>query len=352
MGKKRIGIVAMLSVFMMAACGRTGETVAEINAEMQDVKSITAETRGHITDSVYQDEKELMIDADVDVGDLERLFEITIKMDKEYVQKFINKQIKSEYPEITEDKDENGNRVWRYERDGQLLMSCKVENGGVLYYVDVLNDVNAPYLDEGEHILEYGYITEFDAPDVGLSAEKAAEKAVSYLEEYSSVTFIPWNILAGDRPDEKGKSGYYSISMQPVCEGIPVSVNSDSVAQGFSTTVSYSKDGIFQIQGAFMFSALDSVEIERIVSLNSVMKQLKSSVAAFSEGDVISVNYITLEYFPKMNSDGSYTLSPVWDFYCTDTRTELIDGGEKEISLRYNYLYFAEDGELCGIYYS
>lgn len=344
-------MLSMLSVFMLAACGTTEGIVVEIKGELQDVKDITAETGVSVTDSDYRGEKKLLIDADVELGDLERLSEITIKTDKKYVHKFINEQIKSKYPEISEDKDEIGNRIWNCEKDGQLLLSCTVESDGLLHYVDVLKDVNTPYLDAGEHILEYGYITELDAPGVGLSANEAAEASVSYLEKYSSFDFRPWNILAGDCPNEIEKTGYYSISMQPMYEGMPVSVKSDPTMPGLSTTIVYSGDGIFQIHGAFMFSVSDSVKIERIVSLDSVLENFKSNFAAFSEGDSILVNRITLEYFPQVNGNSSYTLSPVWNIYCTDTRTEVIDGKEKTISLNYNYLYFAKDGELCGMYY-
>lgn len=344
-------MLSMLSVFTLAACGGNGGAAAKINIELLDVEDLTAETGRKVTDSACQGEKNLLIDADVELGDMGRLFEITVKSDEKYVHKFINEQIKPKYPEISEDKDETGSRMWNCEKDGQLLLSCTVESDGVLHYVDVLKDVNTPYLDAGEHILEYGYITELDAPGVGLSAREAAEVSASYLEEYSSFDFRPWNILAGDRPDEIEKTGYYFISMQPMYEGVPVSVKRDSTMPGFSTTIAYAGDGIFQIHGAFMFSVSDSIKIERIVSLDSVLEKFKSNFAAFSEGDSISVNRITLEYFPQVNGNSSYTLLPVWNIYCTDTRTEEIDGKENTILLHYSYLYFAKDGELCGIYY-
>lgn len=351
MRKKGISMLVMLPLFIVTACGRSEGTLAEIGMELQDMKTITDETAGHVTDRAYQDEKNLVIDADVEIGELEELTEITIRIDEERVQKFINEQIKVEYPEISEDMDETEGRKWSYEKDGQLLLSCTLTETSVTNYVDVLKDVNAPYLDDGEHILEYGYITELNAPGVGLSAEEAAEAAAQCLAEYSSFVFQPWNILAGDRPDESEKAGYYAISMQPVYEGIPVSVKNDSTIPGLSTTVMYSEDGIFQIQGAFMFSVSNNVEIEKIVSLDSVLEKFKSNFSAFAAGDNISVNRITFEYFPQMNDDYSYTLSPVWNFYCSDTRTEVINGEEQEISLRYSYLYFAENGELCGMYY-
>lgn len=350
MRKKKIGILVTLSLLMVTACGKFEGTTAKVTTELQDVKNAIAETVGHVTDSVEQDKKNLVIDADVDTGTWEKLSEITFKLDEEAVQKYINEQVRSEYPEIEEGKDENGNREWSYKSDGRSLVSCSLDDNGRLYYINVPKDVNGPYLDAGGHTLEYGYITELDAPGVGLTAEKAAEEAVRYLEEYSFFDFRPWNILAGDQPATGDKSGYYIISMQPVCGGIPVSVKHDPETPGLSTTVLYSSDGIFHIQGSFLFSMSDSTEIEKIVPFSAVLDKFKSGFTAFAIGDHIEVNRIIFEYFPKMNKNGSYTLSPVWNFYCTDTRTEVINDVETEITLQYSYLYSATDGALCGVY--
>ncbi len=351
MRKKGIGLLAALSLLTVTACGRSEGTAARVSAELQDVKNAAAETVTHVTDSIVQDEKNLVIDADVELGAWEKLSEITIRVDEEAVQKFINRQIVSEYPEIEESRDENGSRKWNYERDGQILMSCTLEDNGGLYYVDVRKDRNCMYLDAGEHILEYGYITELEAPGVGLTAVEAAEEVARYLKEYSPFDFRAWNILAEDRPAEGDKSGYYSVSMQPVYGGIPVSVKNDPETPGLSTTAAYSSEGIFQFQGAFLFSVSEGKEIEKMVPFSAVLDKFKSEFAVFAGGNHIAVNRITFEYFPQMDKSGSYTLSPVWSFYCTDTRTEVIDDAEKEITLRYSCMYFAEDGELCGVYY-
>lgn len=351
MKRKRFYILVALTVFFLTGCGSSGATVSKNNISLQDVKTALINTPDYVTASLSQDEKELIIDAEVTIGTTESLFEITVKSDEIQVQKFIEEQVKTKYPEISESvNEEEGNREWLYKENGQLQFFCSLSESGSIYCLDVLKDINTPYLD-GEHLYEYEYLTELEAPGVTASSSEAAAPLSQFLSGYSSFDFQPWNILAGDRPDDNEKSGYYSISMQPVYQGLPIALVHDSVIPWFSTTVLYSSEGIFSIHGIFLISTSETSEFEKIVSLDSVLEKFKTSFSAFALGDTVSVTRITLEYFPEINTDGSYTLSPVWSIYCNDTRTEIINDEEKKIALQYSCLYYAENGELCGVYY-
>lgn len=139
--------------------------------------------------------------------------------------------------------------------------------------------------------------------------------------------------------------------MQAICGGIPVSIKSDANASGLSTTVVYSNNGIFQVQGSFLFQDYEKREIEQIAALDSILEKFQLDFSAFSEGDTITVDRISIEYFPEQSKEGSYVLVPVWVLDCTDSRTEKVLGEEKEIRLKYSYMYRAEDGSFYGIYY-
>lgn len=350
MKRKRFYILISLTIFTLTGCGNSKETISEASMDLQDTKTVLANTADHIIASLSQDDKQLIIDADIIAGETDTLFEITVKTDENQVQKFISEQVLTKYPEIKEKAGENGSRDWSYSVDEQLQFSCTLDEDGTLGYLDVSKDINAPFLD-GDHVYEYGYITELGVPGADMSASETAKKITLFLAEYSAFDFQPWNILAVDSPDNSEKSGYYSVSMQPVYKGLPISIKHDSAVPWFSTTISYSSEGIFSIQGLFLLSESKSTELKKIVSLDSILEKFKASFSAFACGDTISVTRVMLEYFSQMNEDGSYTLTPVWNIYCNDSRTEVINNEKKEILLRYNNLYYAEDGELCGVYY-
>lgn len=228
-----------------------------------------------------------------------------------------------------------------------MLAACSVADNGFCSYLDVQRDLTCPYLD-GEHILEYGFITEQIPPGLEITAEEAGEEAARFLEEYSCFSFRPWNILAGDRPSADARSGDYSVNLQALYEGIPVSVKGDT---RISVNVLTAVDGIYHVQGLFPLKAAKTEPVEKLVSLDSVLKKYQTEFAAFSEGDAVEVHRIALEYIPEQAGEDSCTLIPVWTFACTESRMETYDGQEQEIVTKYDYVYSAENGEFYNIYY-
>ncbi len=350
MYRKSIYIGIIFVILSLAACGKKDHESENNEVNFLSPETVQEKAQSHITAENTSEGKNLYIDADVELGDLKELAETKILIDEETVQKFVDHLVRKQYPEVSEGKENSGERVWDYFENGQLIIACSLSENGFLNYLNVPEDLNCPYMD-GEHIFEYGYMTDVMPPQMNLPAEEAAEQSGQFLNEYSCFSFRPWNILAGDQPDADAASGCYYISMQAIYDGIPVSVKSEANAAGLSTTVVFSKNGIFQVQGSFLFQDYEKRKIEQIADFDSILKKFQLDFSTFSEGDTITVDRVSIEYFPEPSKENSYTLVPVWVFDCTDRRTEINQGEEEDIYLKYSYMYSAEDGSFYGIYY-
>lgn len=346
--KKYSLLLMMLMSLFLISCGKEEEPAGGEGLSFQTPEEIRVETRPHVTEQNAYYEKDLYIDADVEVGDLAGISRVTLTVDEEMIQKFVDDMIRSKYPEVQETvSEESGDRQWDHAEGERTLATCMMAENGFFSYLDVQRNLNCPYLD-GEHILEYGYVTEQLPPGLEITAEEAGEEASRFLEAYSCFSFRPWNILAGDRPSAYARSGCYSIDLQAVYKGIPILVKGGT---RISATVFIAGDGIFEVQGVFPLKEDKTEPIEKLISLDSVLKKFQTEFAAFSEGDAIRVNRIALEYIPEQTGADSYTLHPVWTFACAESRVETYDGQEQEIVAKYDYVYSAESGDFYSIYY-
>ena len=350
MHKKQKYILAMIKIiaifvviFCLTSCGKIKENKKEAEVCLHSLEMIRQETLAHVARRNTSEDKELYIDADVEIGELSNLSEVNLSVDEEKAQAFIDDLIISRYPKACEQINLDGEKSWDYFENGQTLILCSLSDTGSFSYLDVPRNLNSPYLD-GEHVFEYGYITQLRPPEIMQSAEEVAQEAKLLLESYSCFDYRVWNVLAGDKPFSDAISGCYYLSMQPVYKGIPISVKGTS---SLSTAAVFSKEGIFQIQGIFTLQEVKTKEIEQIVSLDFVLEKLEKDFAVFSEGDKIRVKRIALEYVAEQGENDSYQLIPVWTFECVDSRMEQM----QEMTLRYSYMYSAENGKFYGLYY-
>ncbi len=350
MSNKSLLIIIAFMILSLSACEKKGSESANFEANLISPESVIEETQPHVTVQNEIDGKSLTIDADVEIGDIKEIAEVKILIDEDALLKAVDRFVRDDHPEVTEEKTEDQKRSWDYYENGDMVISCSLSENGIFYYLNYPLSLKRKYMDSG-HLIEYGYFTEMTPPGMDLSAEETSEKIREILEEYSCFTFIPWNIQAEDKPEASDKSGCYVISMQAVYEGMKVSVKAEANSGPLSTSVEYSSDGICSIQGKFIFQDGEKRKIERIADLDSVMENLKVDVSSFSSGDRISVNHISIEFFPEMNEDYSYTLVPVWSFDCIDSRTDNEQGVEKEYDIKCTYMYRLEDGSFLGIYY-
>lgn len=293
--------------------------------------------------------KELIVDADLLIHSWDEIAEISIDTNEENQEKIIFDLLTSKYENVDE-LETADYKEWKYNKDGVLLAKLSINKYGYLEYLDALNDRNGDYIDL-DHILEYGYITNKLPSGILITVEEAIEEVKQKLQEYSDLSFEPWNALAIDGVKNTNQAGYYEILFQAYYNNIPISVKSDANSRGFYISADYGEDGIFSLDGPLLFSKIAERELEQHIGLETILEKYIEKFDFFGDGEKIELNQIVLEYLPEYIGMGKYVLTPVWTLECVDIRNELEPYETEPVVSRYNIMYYVENGEFCGLYY-
>lgn len=349
MKKKGLMLICMI-VFMISvsACKNNQEEPSESYGKIPIIDSENSEYSNfpaHITEEIVKNGKELRIDASVEVGDLAGVAEYRLMIDQDKVNAMVRDLVYTKYPDAVIDDSKPEGRNWNYRENDQFCVSLTVSDTGYVNYLDYENDLSTAMVD-GEHLFEYGYITESVPTNMRITAEEAVKTAREFCENYSDLSFDAFNVTAADSKDEAA-SGCYYIMLQASCDGIPISTKHEGNDEGISVLVLLSNAGIFQVGGKIPLMPSKSRELEAIVSLDALVEKVQTEFGLWAVGEAVKINRIALEYFPIADLDGAITLRPAWSFYCMDTREET----QGAVTLNYVVSYLAEDGSFCGLYY-
>lgn len=350
-------ITSLLLLSMLTAC-KTNDSSTSINNDFmhsgENIELYAAVLKANpssIKEEHFVKEKRLVINADVTIGEFSKLEQVKFQFDELKFQDLANTFMLELHPNASYSSISEGMHDWiAFDEDSfpSSYLSA-YEQTAYVNFDDVANEPKGVPIDGVEHYFEYGYITNSQPTGLELTAEEAALLTKSFLEEYSSLSFEPWNIIAMEN-ETAGYSGLYDIHMQSYYNGLPVCMD-DDVGAGVAAKVGIYSGGICYFSGSFLWKLIEETPVEQIAPVENVIEKLKESFYIFADGDVVEINSIRLEYKPA-SSNGSIMLRPVWVFYADDIRTEIDNstGMEREVSLDRRYMYYADTGTFCGYY--
>lgn len=232
----------------------------------------------------------------------------------------------------------------------EQLGNCRIDNFSNFFnYLDTEHDINGVDLD-GLHLYEPNYFTLNIPNNMNMTSLEACDYVSDYLSQLSDLTFVPYNVIACDNEDSNS-SGYYEITYRMYFNDIPVSnflffnPETNEMIGGLDLKVFLSNDGIFAMDGDFIYCITDSHPLTVETTFEDVLEQFKEDVIVYSEGSLIEVRSIELLYMPTRTSDG-VSLQLVWCFECLDSRVE----AGNIVSFDSYYMYSPSDGSFIGVY--
>lgn len=344
-------ISLILLVLLLTACENQKNVNISSAQNLIKVSTLKSYVGGSINDSVTVDNNVLNIELVPNGKEVDELYEIRLKFDKHKSEEFLADIMFSENKEVIETYTEAGEHCWNSINNNQICAKCMISEDGDVEYSDIIHNLNCPYVD-GEHIFEYGYITSEQPRDMDKTAIEIAGEYGDSIAAYSCLSLGAWNALAGYEAELA--EGCYNISFQAKYQDIPVTINLGAQRRKFSVEMVYAHNRMIQLQGPLFYSAAKEKQISQIVNPMQIIDSIKNDFTSYvaSENSTVVINSMELEYFPTEVGGGGYLLVPVWNLNCLDTRYETTQSNESQkIELNYHCVYYAENGNLCGVFY-
>lgn len=340
---RSLGIGLLTFVFLFSGCGNKAlpdVTQADPIPTVSNFQHIPSD----ISSTFAVDDKTLVVNADV------------IFAEKIPASKVVLLPVSEEITKIAEDFSltqtqaaVDGSTVYyQNDSDGNTVRTLKVNSNGCVNYLDIANDINPPKSIDADHVFDPYYITSTMPSGINVSAAKAAEDVAALMESYTCFSFIPWNVCAYEAMDENDTGAYY-IQLVPAYNGIPISMHSNVQDLALWVNAKYSNTGIFSFQGTFVFTHEKSEELTSFVTPDHVVESLGSNFHLLAQGDKITIDRISLQYYAEQDSNGTCILKPVWVLEGTEYMSEKITG-YAPITERFTALYWAEDGSLLDMF--
>lgn len=206
---------------------------------------------------------------------------------------------------------------------------------GDIYYLDVARDQNGEPLDPG-HSLEPNYFTQQIPNGMEKTGKEVAEETGAFLENYSCLTFVPWNVCA-----YQGSPGLYSMKLKCLYEG-------KDILGGFSQfSANISPEGLFDFQGTLLLKEDRREEIPKPMTLAEAVERLKTDFAGYSLAKTVTIDKIGLQYYGEETPEG-WILHPAWVFSGMESAQQLDCAYEspnpKDEPVA--FCYFLDDGFL------
>lgn len=195
-------------------------------------------------------------------------------------------------------------------------------NNGEFFYVN--QELDTMYSGEIESDL-------VDAPNCGITREQAMRTAKEYLAGLG-VDSIYVHTVKSKVSDQGNGKGFYVLSFTTEFFGIPFA-GSGATTAGLNSprgNISISDQGILTISGNFMFRAIDAAPVEKILSIDDILKLIPSMMdkKIKTQADT-PVEEISLRYIVKLNENHYPQLIPVWVFDINqDKAKEIIQDDE------------------------
>ena len=303
----------------------------------QPVETAPASTKSQIISVVEQvmvDGKELSMDVQVAVPDLNNMEEIQLTFDESLLDKMVEELVHSQYPGL-EEGTMDGYRDWSVATPGQLEFSLSCQDygfeAGWTGYLDVLRNLNgSDMFDDSLNRWTPYYLTPHIPDNMELTSTEAADAFSDFLSSYSCFDYESWNIVACD-------AGYYQAQMRPLYDGRPVILD-----QVPFVGACLSNEGIFEFQGIMVLKEQSRKPIEAAYTLDAAVAQFKEDFADNPKGDRTTLNRVYVGYISESYYDETRSLSPAWVFEYSAVRPHLNTGEEQ--TLHYTTVYRMKDG--------
>ena len=206
---------------------------------------------------------------------------------------------------------------------------------GDIYYLDVARDRNGEPLDPG-HSLEPNYFTQQIPNGMERTGKEVAEETAAFLENYSCLTFVPWNVCA-----YQGNLGRYSMKLKCLYEGKNI------LGRFRMLSANVSPEGLYDFQGTLLLKEDRREEIPKPMTLTEAVEQLKTDFAGYSLAKTVTIDKIDLQYYGEETPEG-WILHPAWVFSGMESAQQL-DCAPKSPNPKDEpvaFCYFLDDGFL------
>lgn len=329
-------LAAVLVMTVLIGCGQKEMPEATLPTQAE------AETV-FVKEETTVDGIELLIDTQVNISDMENLEQITLTFDDEMLETMEKELVHSQYPGL-KPGIQNGDREWQVANDEQLLFSfgCTEEGfeTGRVHYLDVLRNLNGQ--DMGNDALMRwtpNYMTDHVPDGLDMTSEEAGEEIASFLERYSCLDYVPWNVIAVNCQNVPDSSGYYQAMLQPEYEDLPVYI--DGVPY---VSACLSEKGVFTFQGIMVLKEQNRTPAESYLTLDEAMALFKSdfSGTVITNTKNVTINAIKVGYMADAGWQGIWTLYPAWVFEYSSTYDR--QDGQGEGTDYYTCAYRMKDG--------
>lgn len=334
-------LCAALAVGCLTGCSQEqAEETIPVVAEPQIVS---------VVEQTTVDGKELVIDTQVEVPDLNAMEEIRLIFDENLLDKMVEELVHSQYPGL-EEGTMDGYRSWSVDTPEKLQFSFDCDDNsfeaGRTGYLDVLRDLNGQDMGDDSQMRWTPYYMTPHIPDkLNISSKEAAEKMTDFLTQYSCFDYAPWNVVAVNCSQVPDSSGYYQAMMQPQYDGRPVYI--DGVPY---VSMCLSAEGVFTFQGVMVLKEKERTAVEVTMTLEGAVERFKADCPKLINNDRVTrvtVERISAGYVAVCHYDGTWVLAPVWLFEYGRTEPHLNTG--EEVTYYSTCIYRMEDGSYFDV---
>ena len=320
----------------------------DLNAKESNISSPSTapiEQLNYISRTYNDSKREIMIEANVELNNINSAENIVMSMSKANLEKMLNDLLFSKGFEDNM-SNEMGYCEWIYVEDDRLVLSFSADDIGNVRYYDSTRNINGISKEDKEHMFEEGFFTKEVATGMNCTSQEAAELVSNFFEKYSCLDFKAWNIVAVENELGVEFPGCYRMHMQGLYKGIPILLTNETSKKNIGAYAYISSEGIFSFQGTIPVEIKSSHSLESVISPEEILNKMEAtSMIIFPEGKS-TVDKISFEYLCSESTSGdSCTLQPVWVFYCN---TQNPNSGN---SIVQKMTFFADSGIFAGVYY-
>lgn len=197
-------------------------------------------------------------------------------------------------------------------------------------------------------------INQVDAPNCNISRDQAIAMAIDYLHALGVENPVLIDAFTLKNIKE-GQKGFYYMRFCPVffnmpyAQGITSGGGSPDVRSVPVAALAISDDGVFSVNGRFLYTVVDPQKLQSILSVQGILDKVEFYLQSGLISNIapLPIETISLEYFSSMNADGTCSLRPVWAIRAD--RSKMKQEWLEQGLYRINLFIYADDGTLASL---
>ena len=322
------------SIFLIMLCGACSSSY-----EDGDIRDHSSETLQHMyidSDGYCRNinfstsEKRLSFDTKVRMPRcLDSIYYYTISVSENHFSRMVEELILKNFTNYKQNAFSNSVEYYASE-DESTYAFLNIDDSGHLYY-DTSNGISGVLIGE---LYEYQFFESSSCYDMPAEKVTAIEIATTFAETYSDLVFLPYRTLV--EYDNQKNLSCFQVYLQAEVDGIPICELSSNPTNSFMAKFNISPSGVTYFQGKVCFDNIVRSDPARVLTYDEIMDVFKNSISYFMYKDSGIVYDASLEYHAQLDSDGTYSLRPIWCFHI-----RYDDGSFDTIT------FFADTGDLC-----